>query len=431
MNEQLSKKLVPELRFKRDNGTDYPEWEIVKLSTISKRQTLKNKDENISRVLTNSATEGILDQRDYFDKDIANKSNLSNYFIVDKEDYVYNPRISSKAPVGPISKNKIGKGVMSPLYTVFRFNSQNNSFYECFFNSSKWHRYLQEISNIGARHDRMNITNDQFMNMPVPKVDPEEQKKVAECLSLIDELINLNIKKLEILNKYKKGFIQSLFPCENNCIPEIRFPTFRNNSQWVKSRMGQYIEILSGYPFKSTDISTDSKGIPLIRGINITEGKIRHNINIDRYYLGSINKLDKYKVKKNDLVIGMDGSKVGKNVALISEEDENSLLVQRVARLRSESITDIQFIFHHVNSKKFHLYVDRMNTSGGIPHISAKQIQDFEIFFPKDTQEKEKLNQFFFQLDEIISSQIAKLEKLELHKIALSQKLFPNLYEVN
>ena len=138
MNEQLSKKLVPELRFKRDNGTDYPEWEIVKLSTISKRQTLKNKDENISRVLTNSATEGILDQRDYFDKDIANKSNLSNYFIVDKEDYVYNPRISSKAPVGPISKNKIGKGVMSPLYTVFRFNRQNNSFYECFFNSSKF-----------------------------------------------------------------------------------------------------------------------------------------------------------------------------------------------------------------------------------------------------------------------------------------------------
>ena len=74
------------------------------------------------RALTNSAEHGVVDQREYFNKDIA--TNTDNYYILETGDYVYNPRISSAAPVGPISKNQIGTGVMSPLYMVFRFRSE-------------------------------------------------------------------------------------------------------------------------------------------------------------------------------------------------------------------------------------------------------------------------------------------------------------------
>lgn len=129
MNKQ-KKGLVPELRFPEFKKE--PSWPCVKLNAVAKRSTSKNKEEKITRVLTNSAVDGVVDQRDYFDKDIAVKGNLESYYIVDKGDYVYNPRISSTAPVGPISKNKIGKGLMSPLYTVFRFNSKNNDFFEQF-----------------------------------------------------------------------------------------------------------------------------------------------------------------------------------------------------------------------------------------------------------------------------------------------------------
>ena len=139
-NKSKRQGFVPQLRF--PEFQDAGDWEEKEFRRLAKRITQKNKKNTITRVLTNSAAYGIVDQRTYFDKDIANQNNLGGYFIVDKEDYVYNPRVSIIAPVGPISKNKIGKGVMSPLYTVFRFKNSNNGFYEQYFKSTRWHQYL-------------------------------------------------------------------------------------------------------------------------------------------------------------------------------------------------------------------------------------------------------------------------------------------------
>ena len=161
---------------------------------------------------TNSANDGVVDQSDYFDREIANKDNLNGYYIVEIGDYVYNPRISTAAPVGPISKNKISQGVVSPLYTVFRFHQISNDFYEHYFKTNRWHKYLQYVSNSGARHDRMNITNDDFMAMPVPILSFEEQQKIADCLSSIDELIALEEQEINTLKRHKKGLMQQLFP---------------------------------------------------------------------------------------------------------------------------------------------------------------------------------------------------------------------------
>ena len=109
-----------QIRFKDDNGKDFSDWQEKTLADLADKMSNKNKDDTIKKVLTNSAKHGIVNQRDYFDKDIANENNLTNYSIVDKDDFVYNPRISESAPVGPIKRNHIGQGIMSPLYTVFR-----------------------------------------------------------------------------------------------------------------------------------------------------------------------------------------------------------------------------------------------------------------------------------------------------------------------
>ena len=157
---------VPKLRF--PEFADSGEWEDRELIHIADRVIERNKDLSEKRVFTNSAIDGVVDQRDYFDKDIANQENLNNYFILENGDFVYNPRISVTAPVGPISKNKLGKGVMSPLYTVFRFKNSANTFFEYFYKTDIWHKYLKEVSNTGARHDRMAISNNDFMKMPLP-----------------------------------------------------------------------------------------------------------------------------------------------------------------------------------------------------------------------------------------------------------------------
>ncbi|UVV64808.1 restriction endonuclease subunit S [Glaesserella parasuis] len=207
---QAGSVVYPKLRFPQFRNCKG--WEVVELKVLANRVTVKNKDNAIIRVLTNSANDGVIDQGDYFDRDIANKNNLDGYYIIEFGDYVYNPRISNLAPVGPISKNKVGIGVMSPLYTVFRFKNEQNDFYEYFFKTNTWHKYLQQNSNSGARYDRMNITNNDFMSMPLPMLIPKEQQAIADCLSSLDNLISEQSEQIGRLKTHKKGLMQQLFP---------------------------------------------------------------------------------------------------------------------------------------------------------------------------------------------------------------------------
>lgn len=190
-------------------------WKYTTLNKVAKRSKAKNSEGIVNEVLTNSAEFGVISQRDFFDKDIANKSNLGGYYIVDEGDYVYNPRISSHAPVGPISKNRLQIGIMSPLYTVFKFDSSENEFYEVYFKSNSWHSYMRSVSSTGARHDRMSISVADFMNMPIPCPEVNEQKKIIEAISSVEALVRSQVKKVELLKSHKKSLIQKLFPTSN------------------------------------------------------------------------------------------------------------------------------------------------------------------------------------------------------------------------
>ena len=207
----MQKIFSQELRFKKNDGSTYPDWEEKKLGDLADRQITKNTKNTVNRVLTNSATQGVLDQQDYFNKDIANAENLAGYYIVEEDDYVYNPRISLNAPVGPINKNKLGQGVMSPLYSIFSFKDKRNDFYEQYFKTTFWHRYMCSVANYGARHDRMNITTSDFIDMPLPYPHPDEQEKIVSCLDAIDKKVDAVKKQVLKLESFKKGLLQKMF----------------------------------------------------------------------------------------------------------------------------------------------------------------------------------------------------------------------------
>lgn len=200
------------IRFKDDEGNDFPAWEEKQLSDISLPVKTKNITNEYSQVFTNSALNGIIPQRDFFDHNVANQSNLSGYYIVENNDFVYNPRISNSAPVGPIKRNHLGTGVMSPLYSVFRFNSgESNTFFEYYFSTSLWHKYMHSIANFGARHDRMNITSCDFKKLKLPYPLINEQTKIANCLTAIDEKIDAVAQQIEQTQTFKQGLLQQMF----------------------------------------------------------------------------------------------------------------------------------------------------------------------------------------------------------------------------
>ena len=272
------------------------------------------------------------------------------------------------------------------------------------------------------------IASAEIKNLHVPLPEIEEQQRIADCLSSLDDLISAVADKIETLKEYKKGLMQQLFPAEGKTIPAIRFPEFQNAGEWMLLPIKKCnIDILIGYAFKGTEILEDNDGIPLMRGINITEGVVRHNNDIDRFYSGEDHTLSKYRLLCNDLVIAMDGSKVGRNFALINKQDEGSLLVQRVARLRADNIDFIMFIYQQIGSDRFKKYIDRINTSSGIPHISLKQIEDFKIWTTRNDKEFRMVTNCLSSVDELISTEIAKLDQLKAHKKGLMQQLFPKL----
>ena len=180
---------VPEIRFK--GFTDL--WEQRKLSDIVEKVTEKNAGWQYIETFTNSAEFGIISQRDFFDHDISKIGSLDGYYVVHNEDFVYNPRISVTAPVGPINRNKLGRtGVMSPLYTVFRPHDIDTTYLEHFFKSEYWHSFMNFNGDSGARSDRFSIKDSVFFEMPIPTPDIEEQKKIGEFLTLLDTLITLH-----------------------------------------------------------------------------------------------------------------------------------------------------------------------------------------------------------------------------------------------
>ena len=199
---------VPEIRFK--GFTDA--WEQRKLSEIAGKVTEKNTGLQYVETLTNSAEFGIISQRDFFDHDISKLGSLDGYYIVRNEDFVYNPRISTSAPVGPINRNKLGRtGVMSPLYTVFRPHDIDTTYLEHFFKCGYWYSFMNFNGDSGARSDRFSIKDDVFFQMPIPVPHIEEQRKIGLFLTQLDHLITLHQRELEKLQNIKKSMLEKMF----------------------------------------------------------------------------------------------------------------------------------------------------------------------------------------------------------------------------
>lgn len=198
----------PELRFA--GFTD--DWKEKELGNYAEKITEKNTDNQYSDVFTNSAEYGIISQNEYFEREIANKNNLSGYYVAKPDVFVYNPRVSKTAPVGPIKRNKLGRtGVLSPLYFVFQTHDYDLSFLDYFFDGNTWHQFMRDNGNTGARFDRFSINEDSFLKMPIPTPSREEQKQIGTFFVQMDSLIYSYRNELEKLKIIKKSLLEKMF----------------------------------------------------------------------------------------------------------------------------------------------------------------------------------------------------------------------------
>jgi type I restriction enzyme S subunit len=178
---------------------------------------------------------------------------------------------------------------------------------------------------------------------------------------------------------------------------------------WIQKRISFELDLITGYAFQSERFTYDD-GIKLVRGDNVTEGHLRWGDKL-RMWPELTEHLKQFLLSEGDVLIGMDGSKVGKNYAMVKEEDLPLLLVQRVARLRSRKHLDPKFLYYCIGNELFLFWVTINKTDPMIPHITPKDITNFEIPFPSIAEQRSIAN-FLDKKTKQIDNLIEQKEKL-------------------
>ncbi len=404
---------TPALRFK---GFAYT-WEQRKLSEFADKVTEKNVGLQYIETFTNSAEFGIISQRDFFDHDIAKMSSLGGYYIVRSEDFVYNPRISTSAPVGPINRNKLGRiGVMSPLYTVFRPHDIGTTYLEHFFKSKYWHSFMNFNGDSGARSDRFSIKDSVFFEMPIPIPHIEEQRKIGEYLTHLDHLITLHQRKYDRLTNMKKSMLEKMFPKNGANVPEIRFKGFTD--AWEQRKLKELATFAKGTGYSKSDLT--EQGTPII-----LYGRLYTK------YETKINDVDTFAIAKKSSVYSTGNEVIVPASGETAEDIARASYVAKSGFLLGGDLNIIYpidrieptFLALSISNGEQQKSLAQKAQGKSVVHIHNSDLESIKISYPK-MEEQEKIGRYFLNLDRLITLHQRELEKLKNLKKACLEKMF-------
>lgn len=350
------------------------------------------------------------DQIDY--KVSVTKKSLKAYKIVEKGDFI----ISLRSFQGGIEYSMYD-GICSPAYIILRKKTNIiDQYYKYYFKS---HRFIQDLNKDleGIRDGKM-ISYSQFSSILLPKPDEEEQQKIADCLLSIDDLISAEEKKLSLLNDYKKGWMQKLFPAEGKTVPEWRFPEFKDSKGWEKLNIKK-----ACYPSYSGGTPVTSKkeyyngDIPFIRSGEIGKEKTELFLTSE-----GLDNSSAKMIEKGDVLMALYGANSG-DVAI---SPIKGAINQAILCLRHKN--NNAFLYHYLEFKKN--WIVRTYIQGGQGNLSGEIVKSIELCFPQEPDEQNRIAAFLSVIDELTSNQKEKIEALKQHKKALMQGLFPSIEEV-
>ena len=390
MTEQAK---VPAIRFA---GFTDP-WEQRKLGEIADKVTEKNLDGNITEVLTNSAEYGVINQTEFFDHAVAKESNIAGYYVIAPGDFVYNPRISATAPVGPIRRNTLGiHGVMSPLYTVFRLtDAVDGTYLSHFFKTNGWHGFMKLEGNSGARSDRFSIGDATFFEMPIPVPSSSEQHAIGSFFSRLDDLITLHQRKYDKLVIFKKSMLEKMFPKDGESVPEIRFAGFTD--PWEQRKLGELSSEFQSGDFISAEEILGSGPYPVYGG-NGLRGYAKQ-YNHDGFYA----------------LIGRQGALCGNVNTAVGK----AYFTEHAVAVKANFLHDTRFLAHLLGC----MDLGRYSGQSAQPGLAVGVLKEVETTVPSKA-EQQAIGSFFSRLDSLITLHQRKLELLQDIKKSLLDKMF-------
>ena len=415
MAEQHEKALVPQIRFA---GFTDP-WEQRKLGEVARRVTRKNENGDSDLPLTISAQYGLVDQRTFFNSQVASKD-MSGYFLLHRGEFAYNKSTSTDSPWGAIKRlEKYDMGCVSTLYICFELLSGDPDFLVTYYETDRWYKSVQLIAAEGARnHGLLNIAPDDFFETQIciPK-RIDEQRRIGAFFDRLDSLITLHQRKYDKLCVLKKSMLDKMFPKGGSLYPEIRFAGFTD--PWEQRKLSELVEIERGGSPRPIEryITDDPCGLNWV--------KIGDAPELGRYITQTTEKIKPEGLAKTrqvypgDLVLSNSMSFGRPYIMAIKGCIHDGWLLIRDAQKHFDPI----FLCHMLGAPQM-LNQYRMFAAGSTVNNLNKELVGKAIVSLPSKDEQREIGIVLDRLDSLITLHQRKLELLRNIKKSMLDKMF-------
>ena len=400
----------PKIRFK-----GYQEdWEQRKLGEVFKEYSEKNHTELPALTIIQG---GGTVKREESDRNLMyDESNLSNYKMVRKDDFIVHLRSFE----GGLEKSLLD-GIISPAYHTFHSDVADSRFYYPYFRS---HEFIKPkvFQHVYVIRDGRSIDIAGMKTIEIPYTSIEEQRKIGDYLESLDHLITLHQRKCEEMKTLKKYMLQKMFPQNGQSVPQIRFSGFTED--WEQRKLSELATMHAriGWQNLRTSEFLDAGDYMLITGTDFEDGKVNystcHYVEKERY-----DQDKNIQIKNGNILITKDGT-LGK-VAYVEGLSLPATLNAGVfnVEVKDENETDSKYLFQFLKAPFLMDYVSKKATGGTIKHLNQNILVDFPIATPSRA-EQVRIGEYFSTLDDLITLHQQKCDELRNIKKFMLQNMF-------
>lgn len=400
----------PKIRFKKADGSDYQDWVKQLFSELFKEYS-KTNTEGLQQYTAGKYGLKLID-------DEKIRYDITKHKAFEKNSLVLGIGIEE---VG-VSQNL--SGCVSPIYTTYKIDTEKID--TVFVN---YHIKEQLYKNKGCITHKSTRRDYEFENKELERLfitlplSLEEQKKIANLMTEIDNLIASAEHEVEFTKQLKKAMLQKMFPRAEEKTPEIRFPGFPDD--WEQRKLGDqmYIKSRIGWQALTRKEYLETGDYYLITGTDIDE--TTHTVDLSRCYYVSKERYDmddKIQVHEGDIIVTKDGT-IGK-VAMVTGLDKPATLNSHLFVLRDLSgKLDNRFLLQLLNSHVFDAFVESTKTGSTLTGLPQKTFVEFKFYVPQIDEQK-RISQLLTNMDNLITLHQRELDAYKKFKKAMMQIMF-------
>ena len=329
---------------------------------------------------------------------------VDTMYVVQQDNLIVNITFAWEHAIAITTDRDAGK-LVSHRFPTYAFRNGHCHNYYKFAILKKRFRYDLGVASPGGAGRNRVLNKKLFLEIPMIIPSYDEQQKIADFLSLVDERIEKQRQLVEVLKRYKRGLFSSIYSAKQ--------------LNWKSVCVGDFSKVYGGYAFDSKTYSESGKYNVL------TIGNVSGNRYADIESCNAVEEMpvdiQQYQIlQPDDLVVSMTGN-VGR-VSIVNQDD--CLLNQRVAKLDIKDSTIREYVYQVLSCSKFEQEMNNVGQGAAQKNIKNSDIENFIFYIPENNTELNTLARLFLGLDNIILKQEQQLAKLMQSKQSLLQQMF-------